>query len=179
MKNSGYHMLRSNNPATPELVYCNFTKRLFDPDIQINYGPMRKNDIVWFEVVKDDRNRIDPTPNLRKIDFTKININVGNAIDNRTKQFIALIEGWYHFVTSGRSYSYNSYVQVRTFRNNGGTEDENMYKGETYGNDKDSFRTTTFTRYLKVGERIEIWQRGYKFPAAPPFRFMGHLVPTP
>ena len=52
MKNSGYHMLRLNDPATPELVYCNFTKRLFDPDIQINYGPMRKMTLFGLKLLK-------------------------------------------------------------------------------------------------------------------------------
>ena len=78
-------MLESNNPARSELVYCNLTKRLFDPDIQIKYGELGKKEIVWFEVVKDDYNRYYSV-NPRKIDFSKININIGNAINNTSKQ---------------------------------------------------------------------------------------------
>ena len=175
---SGYYIIESNNPTIPELVYCNLTKKLFDSNIQINYGAINiGKENVWFEVVKDNYNGCYGQGN-RKIDFSKININVGNAIDNITKQFTAPIEEWYQFFTSGRAYYYNSYIRIDTIRNTGLTENEYMYKGEAYGNHKDSFLTTMFTRYLEVGERIVIREYGYKFPAVPPFRFVGYSVPN-
>ena len=173
-------MMESNDPASPDLVYCNLTKRLFDRNIQINYGPINKaKGSVWFEVVKDDYGSVY-NQNPRKIDFTKININVGNAIDNHTKQFTAPIEGWYQFFASGRAYKRQAYIRIDTVRNTGRTENEFMYKGEptrSYYRDSNSFRTTMFTRYLEVGERIEVFEYGYMFPALPPFRLIGYSVP--
>ena len=92
----------SENRGIPNLVYCNLTKRLFDPEIEINYGPFKKNEEekkIWFELVKNDYPRVYSCKTL--VVFSKININIGGAIDNSTKQFKAPIESWYQFYTSG------------------------------------------------------------------------------
>ena len=171
-------MMESEQPGVPNLVYCNLTKRLFDPNIEVNYGLIynQNQEGVWFEVVKDDYNGYY-NQNPRKIDFSKINYNIGNCINNGTKQFIATIKGWYEFSTSGRSYYYQSYVKVKTIRNDGRTDSVTMYRGDPYSNHKDSFTTTTFSRDLEIGDKIEVWEFGYKFRSDVPFRFTGHLVP--
>ena len=35
-------MMDSGELGVPNLVYCNLTKRLFDPNIEINYGQVSK-----------------------------------------------------------------------------------------------------------------------------------------
>ena len=174
-------MMESNRRGIPNLVYCNLTKRLFDPTMETNYGPINekeeKEERVWFEVVKDDHSSVYRT-NPRKIDFNKININFGNSINRSTKQFSAPISGWYQFSTNGRASYYQSYIKIKTMRNDGETEHEDQHRGGYYNSGHtDSFRTTTFSRYLKIGEKIEIWEYGYKFRTDLPFRFNGYLVP--
>ena len=54
-------MMDSGEQGVPNLVYCNLTKRLFDPNIEINYGQIKKSkeeEKIWFEVVKNDYNRL-------------------------------------------------------------------------------------------------------------------------
>lgn len=168
-------MLAPNNQTNPELAYCNFTNRLFDPEIQLNYGPLElKKENVWFEVIKDDHNSYSSTE--LKIGFSKVNINIGKAISTSTKQFIAPMEGWYQFFTSGEAYYYNSYIRIRTLRDNTVIEDERLDRGG-YGSNTDMILTTMFTRKLKINDTIEIRQKGYKFPSHNPFRFMGFSVP--
>ncbi len=90
---------------------------------------------------------------------------------------IRTIKGWYEFSTIGRSYYYNSYVKIKTIRNDGRTDSVTMNRGEPYGSHKDSFTTTAFSRDLEIGDKIEVWEYGYKFPSDIPFTFTGHLVP--
>ena len=160
----------SSEHGNPNLVYCDLTKRLFDPNIEVIYGHIIKKEKqikqVWFEVMKDDHCS-SCNQNTRKIDFNKINFNVGNAINSNRKWFIAPIQGWYHFTASGTSYYYNSRIKVKTIRNIGHTGEENFYRGEPYGNHKDSFRTAIFSRHLAIGDKIEISEYGYKFCFVP------------
>ena len=174
--------MESDQPGVPNLVYCNLTKRMFDPNIEINYGPIDWQNQegvqghVSFEVVKNDYNSVYGG-SKRKVDFSKINYNIGNSISNRTKQFTAPIKGWYEFSTSGRSYYYHSYVYIKTIRNNGRTDSVTLNRGEPYSSHKDSFTTTTFSRNLEIGDKIEVWEYGYRFRSDIPFRFTGHLIP--
>ena len=74
-------MMDSGELGVPNLVYCNLTKRLFDPNIEINYGPIKKRQgkmKIWFEVVKNDYNRYYSSEH--QILFSKVNINMGGAI---------------------------------------------------------------------------------------------------
>ena len=177
---SGYYIVDSSEHGNPNLVYCDLTKRLFDPNIEVNYGPVIYNEKklkhVWFEVIKDDYCSTYGQ-NTRKIDFNKISFNVGNAVNTYKKEFIAPIEGWYHFIASGTSYYYQSRTKVKTIKNIGHTKEENFYRGEPYGSHKDSFRTTIFSRHLAIGDKIEISEYGYKFCPTSPFRFTGYLIP--
>ena len=166
----------SGHYGNPDLVYCNLTKRLFDPSIEVNYGSvLSRGKQVWFEVIKDDYCGTY-NQDTRKIDFNKVNFNVGGSVIS--KQFIAPINSWYHFITSGTSYFYNSKIKVKTIKRRSRQTDEIFYRGETYTRThRDSFTTTTFSRYLNAGDKIEIWEYGYKFCQHSPFSFTGYSIP--
>ena len=98
----------SGNLGNPNLVYCNLTKRLFDPEIEVNYGPIQKNQDkkkIWFELMKNDYS--STYSSRRLVVFSRININIGGAVNNSTKQFKAPIESWYQFYTSGHAARYD------------------------------------------------------------------------
>ena len=163
----------SGKLGAPNLVYCNLTKRLFEPNIEINYGPIK--DKIWFEVVKNDHNGI--FDRKQQISFSKVNINIGGAIDNRTKTFAAPKKGWYQFSTSGLAYYYNTYLRIKTVRNGGNTESEKIDQENSYSDHEETFKTAMFSRHLDIGEKVQVWEYGYKFPSYSPFTFRGYSVP--
>ena len=171
-------MMDSGELGVPNLVYCNLTKRLFDPNIEINYGPMKKSnekEKIWFEVVKiNDNHRL--YGGERQILFSKVNINIGGAINNVTKTFAAPKKGWYQFSTSGLAYQYGSYLQIKTLRNGGNTDTKKINQRYSYSNSAETFKTAMFSRHLDTGEIVQIWEYGYKFPSNSPFTFRGYLV---
>ena len=168
----------SGNLGNPNLVYCNLTKRLFDPEIEVNYGPIQKHQDqkkIWFELVKNDYS--GTYSSRRLIVFSKININIGGAINNSTKQFKAPIESWYQFYTSGHAARYDCYVYLEILRNNGRTETDQMYQRYSYSNNQRTFKTTMFSKYLKIGDVIKVYVNGYEFYTNRPFTFRGHSIP--
>ena len=170
-------MMDSGKLGSPNLVYCNLTKRLFDPNMEINYGPIKRiqgKDKIWFEVVKNNHNGIFDS--VQKISFSKVNINIGGAIDNVTKLFAAPKKGWYQFSTSGFTYRYRSYLQIKTIRNGGNADTEKINQRYSYSNSAVTSKTTIFSRHLDIGEMVEIWAYGYKFPSNAPFTFRGYSV---
>ena len=186
-------MMQSNSPGIPNLVYCNLTKRLFDPSIGINYGSIVPKDLekekVWFEVVKNDDKSFNQNPNqyyrqsqcsrmgdIRRVSFSKINFNYGGAIGNSTIQFTAPIQGWFQFHTSGTMATNNGYIDVQTIRKNGQTEKECIRQPYTDGSSEKIFKTAIFSRYLEISEKVEIWEYGYETSQDKPFTFTGHSV---
>ena len=171
-------MMDSGELGVPNLVYCNLTKRLFDPNIEINYGPIKKRQgkaKIWFEVVKNDYNRYYSSEH--QILFSKVNINMGGAINNITKTFAAPRKGWYQFSTSGLTYRYNSYLKIKTIRSERNTDTEKINQRHSYSNSVETFRTAMFSRHLDIGEMVQIWEYGYKFPSSSPFTFRGYSIP--
>ena len=168
----------SGKLGSPNLVYCNLTKRLFDSNIEINYGPIKKpqeNEKIWFEVVKNDNSRTYGSEH--QIFFSKININIGGAISNITNTFAAPKKGWYQFSTSGLKYYYNTYLRIKTLRNGGNTESEKIDQGNFNSDHEEEFKTAMFSRYLDIGEKVQVWEYGYKFPSNSPFTFRGYSIP--
>ena len=171
-------MMDSGELGVPNLVYCNLTKRLFDPHIEINYGPIKNSkeeEKIWFEVVKNNYHSL--YSGEYQIKFSKININIGGAIDNRTKTFAAPKKGWYQFSTSGLAYRYTSYLKIKTLRNGGNVDTKTINQRYSYSNHAETFKMAMFSRHLDIGEMVQIWSYGYKFPSSSPFTFRGYLVP--
>ena len=175
---SGYYMMDSGELGVPNLVYCNLTKRLFDPNIEINYGPFKRSqgkEKIWFEVVKNDHNSFYSIEH--QVLFSRVNINMGGAINNITKTFAAPRKGWYQFSTSGLTYRHNTYLRIKTVRNRGNTDTEKINQQKSYGSSAEQFKTAMFSRHLDIGEMVQIWEYGYKFPSNSPFTFRGYSIP--
>ena len=172
------------------------TKRLFNPSIEVSYGPIKKK-TVFFEVVKTDddedktttsynynynynRNRNQRTK--RQIMFSNIHFNDGNAINNLTKQFVAPIKGWYVFQTTGKREDSDRYLEIKTVRLlSTGQPDRLSPDTETITqhpgiSPSTSIDTAMFSRYLEAGNELEIWEYGYQFSSSFPFIFSGTLI---
>ena len=185
---SGYYMMESNSPDVPNLVYCNLTKRLFDPNIEMNYGRIKREG-VWFKLVKNNMTKDDIdasnlyTNNRRysrrqtvqQIKFSSVETNTKNAIGDI--ELVAPVTSWFQFHTKGVIKGSYNLLKLKTIRHNGETKQETLNPDDSYKKNQTTFKLFEFSKYLEKGDKVQLWGYGYNFSIHQPFTFEGYSVP--